>query len=232
MRAMSEQESIPVPVPDPPASTATPAAATGRRARWPVWAALAVLAACAAAGMGALGRDDLRLHQTVAQQARRVGELDARLAAERARDSGLSSSLAAAQAENGSLRAEARNPTLSMWNACAGPCTMRASGVRVGSVPDTFQLQINFTSDVPIHTYVFTFQQWTEFDDCGFSLRCVTGSYRSFGPTTSLSQTVDDAEGCSAYVWVLQADGDGTIKPDVKVRYQPADQPTGACVQS
>ena len=227
MDTMSEQEAVPSP--EQPSAMVTPAAGGVRLPRWAVRAAVAVLAACVAAGLVAVGRDDLRLHQAVAQQARRASELDAQLAAERARDSGLSTSLAAAQAENGSLRAEARNPTLTMWNACAGPCTISASEVRVGSVPDTFQLQIDFTSDVPVRTYVFTFHQWTQFDDCGFSLRCVTGDYRAFDATTSLHQTVDDAEGCSAYVWVLQADGSGTIKPDVKVRYLPADQPTGAC---
>jgi hypothetical protein len=188
--------------------------------------------ACLVAALGSLAWDDLRLHQAAAQQARRASDLDSRQAAAREQDRRLSSNLAAAQAENTRLAADARNPTLPMWNSCGGPCTIGASGVRVGSVPDTFQLKIAFTSDVPVRTYVLTFHQWTQFDDCGFSLRCVSGSYRAFDATTSLSQTVDDAEGCSAYVWVLQADRDGTIAPDVRVRYQPADRPTGVCAQS
>jgi hypothetical protein len=31
---------------------------------------------------------------------------------------------------------------------------------------------------------------------------------------------------------VLQADRQGTIKPDVKIHYLPADHPTGVCAQS
>lgn len=116
-----------------------------------------------------------------------------------------------------------------MWNACAGPCTIGPDQVRVGSVPDTFQLLLTFTADVPVRSYVFTFHQWTQFDGCGFAVRCVTGGYQAFDAATSVDTTFAEAEGCSGYVWVLLADRAGTIKPDVRVRYQPADHPTGVC---
>ena len=82
---------------------------------------------------------------------------------------------------------------------------------------------------MPVRSYVFTFHQWTQFDSCGFAVRCVTGGYRAFDPATSVDTTFSDAEGCSGYVWVLLADRSGTIKPDVRVRYQPAEHPTGVC---
>jgi hypothetical protein len=214
---------------------APPAAAAPRRRgrRAPaVVAALALGAGCVLSLVGFIAWDDSRSHHTAQQQAQRADGLGRELAASRGQAQRLSSDLAAARADNDRLQSDARNPTLAMWNSCGGPCTISASSVRVGSVPDTFQLQINFTADVPVRTYVMTFHQWTQFDGCGFSLRCVSGSYRAYDATTSFSQTIDDAEGCSGYVWVLQAERPGTIRPDVKVRYQPADHPTGVCAQS
>jgi len=131
------------------------------------------------------------------------------------------------------LEQQAASPVLRMWNACGdGPCQVGPGSVRVGSVPDTFQLQLQFSSSVPINVYIFTFSQWTQFDSCGFALRCVTGQYKSFGPSSSVNQTFDDAEGCSGYVWVLQAAQSGTITPDVRVAYKPAAHPTGICATS
>jgi hypothetical protein len=203
-----------------------------RRNRRAAGAAAAVVLAALVAAMGWLGWDDVRSHQAAADQARRAADLRQQLADSRDLSRRLDAQVAEAHAENQRLQQDANNPTLAMWNSCGGPCTVSANAVRVGSVPDTFQLQISFTSDVPIHAYVLTFHQWTQFDSCGFSLRCVTGSYRAYDAATSLNQTFDEAEGCSGYVWVLQAERDGTIHPDVKVRYQPADHPTGVCAQS
>jgi hypothetical protein len=211
-----------------------PGAGTEPRQRAPLArrAVAAVLLGCLLAVLGYLAWDDARSHQAAALQARRAADLRQQVADVRDLNRRLDAESTATRADNQRLQAVAASPTLAMWNSCGGPCTVGANTVRVGSVPDTFQLHIGFTSDVPIHTYVLTFHQWTEFDNCGFSLRCVTGNYRAFDATTSLSQTVDDAEGCSGYVWVLQADRDGTIKPDVKVRYLPADHPTGVCAAS
>lgn len=215
--------------PWPPPAPATP----GRRRRRAVaLAAAAALVAGAAGLIGALAWDDSRYHQAAAEQAGRADSLAAQLALARGQDQQLATQVSALRDDNTRLQAEARSPTLSMWNSCGGPCTVGPGFVRVGSVPDTFELQIDFTADVPVRAYVFTFHQWTEFDGCSFDVRCVTGTYRTFAAATSLTETFDDAEGCSGYVWVLQADRAGTIKPDVKVRYQPAAQPTGACAET
>lgn len=226
---MSEQE-ISDPVQLAPPEVVPPAAAAVRRrpASW-LLALLALTAALAIALLGYLAWDDSRSHQQTTRETQRADGLTSQVSALKDDRSRLDSQLTALRGDNARLQGLARNPTLAMWNSCAGPCTIAPNSVRVGSVPDTFQLQINFTADVPVHTYVFTFHQWTEFDACGFNIRCVTGSYTAFDAATSLSQTVDQAEGCSGYVWVLQTDRQGTIRPDVKVRYQPASQPTGIC---
>src|SRR5712664_1304653 len=36
------------------------------------------------------------------------------------------------------LKIQNANPTLIMWNSCAGPCNMYSGNWRVGGVPDTF----------------------------------------------------------------------------------------------
>jgi hypothetical protein len=172
-----------------------------------------------------LGVDDLRYRAEATDQAQRAGRFAQQLAAVQAQERQL-------QAQVAQLQVQARNPTLTMWNTCGGPCTIGPNGVRVGSAPDTFELDIEFTSTVPVTTYFFTFRQWAQFDSCGFDVRCVTGSYQSFAASTSLNRTFQDAEGCSGYVWVMQASRDGIITPNVKIRYAPASHPTGVCAES
>ena len=226
---MSEQDYFdPVHLAPPVAGQAAPAAARrgpGLRG----WTLVALVTTCAVALIGYLAWDDSRTHQQTTQESHRADNLSRQVGALTAEGSRLNSELTALRDDNTRLRNQANSPTLAMWNSCGGPCTIAPNSVRVGSVPDTFQLQINFTADVPVRTYIFTFRQWAQFDQCGFTTRCVTGNYRAFDAATSFSQTVDEAEGCSAYVWVLQADRQGTIKPDVRVHYKPASQPTGVC---
>lgn len=225
---MSEQE-FEFPVESAtPRETPIALASTRRSPALRAWA-LVALTTCAVALLGYLGWDDVRFHDKAAQQTARAAGLSTEVTMLKSEQASLNQELTAVQSDNARLLSQARNPTLAMWNSCGGPCTIAPNSVRVGSVPDTFQLQINFTADVPIRAYVFTFHQWTQFDACGFNIRCVSGSYRNFNAAMSLSQNVDEAEGCSGYVWVLQSDREGTIKPDVKVRYQPASQPTGVC---
>jgi hypothetical protein len=181
------------------------------------------------AALGLVAVDDVRAHQGLTRETRTAADLDHQVGGLRAREAMLAARVASLQTDNGRLQGQASSPTLAMWNACAGPCTIGPGAVRVGSVPDTFQLLISFTADVPVHSYVFSFHQWTQFDDCGFAVRCVTGAYQAYDPSTSLDVTFTEAEGCSAYIWVMQAEQTGTIKPDVRVHYQPAAQPTGVC---
>ena len=193
-------------------------------------AGLAIALLCGLLVLTAL--DDTRAHRDTSREAERVRALSGQLVVVRGQSDQLTAQLATLQTENSALRNDARSPTLPMWNACTGPCAIGPDVVRVGSVPDTFQLLLSFTADVPVRSYVFTFHQWTQFDSCGFAVRCVTGSYQASDPATSVDTTFTDAEGCSAYVWVIQSDREGTIKPDVRVHYQPADHPTGVCANS
>lgn len=120
--------------------------------------------------------------------------------------------------------------TMKVWTTCGGPCAIRPGEYLAGGIPDTFQFLMSFTATVPVKSYIFTLDQFAQFKDCGPT--CVSGSYRSYSPTTSLTAEFDDAEGCAAYIYVLTSDQSGTIVPDVSVRYQPASGPTGACVRT
>jgi hypothetical protein len=224
---MSEQETS-VPVVLTLDAAAVPASSRRHPMQLVLIGGSAVLAILGAL-LGYFAWDDSRSHQQTAQQTRRAADLAGQVSQLQYETARLNAQLDSLRTDNTSLQTQARNPTLPMWNSCGGPCAMSPSGVRVGSIPDTFQLQIRFTADVPVRTYVFTFHQWTQFDSCSFNVRCVTGNFMAFDATTSFDQTIDEAEGCSGYVWVLQADREGTIKPDVRVHYKPADHPTGVC---
>jgi hypothetical protein len=192
-------------------------------------AAAALVIALLGGALAFAALDDARAHREAALASRQARDLSGQVVVLRGQRDQVSTQLTALRAENTRLQTEARSPTLAMWNACAGPCAIGPNAVRVGSVPDTFQLLLAFTADVPVRSYVFTFHQWTQFDNCGFAVRCVSGSYQAYDPATSVDTTFADAEGCSAYVWVIQADRDGTIQPNVRIHYQPADHPTGVC---
>src|SRR5438874_664639 len=106
-------------------SMSEPAPRRLRRAR--VAAALLVL--LAGGLVAALAWDDVQIHREATRQAHRIDDLGRQVADTRAQ---LGSELAALHAENGRLQDAARNPTLTMWNACAGPCTIGPDTVRVG----------------------------------------------------------------------------------------------------
>jgi type II secretory pathway pseudopilin PulG len=128
------------------------------------------------------------------------------------------------------LRIQISNPTLTIWNSCSQPCAMSAGGWRVGGVPDTFDYNVSFTSNVPVSVYFLTFSQYVQFANCNGMVSCVTGGYAQYGPTTSLQGSVFKlAEGCSGYVAVFQSTSNGTIYPDVSITYNPAPAPTGTC---
>ncbi|HEY4026434.1 MAG TPA: hypothetical protein VGO86_08380 [Candidatus Dormibacteraeota bacterium] len=211
------------------AGTGPPAARRARATRLAVAMGPYVLVLVALALAAALTWDDVRLHQEAGRQAGRSADLAHQLRVAHAESDGLRAQIGSLEAANRQLEGEAHSPTLAMWNSCTVPCSIGPNAVRVGSVPDTFQLLLTLTADVPVRVYVFTFHQWTQFDDCGLSIRCVTGDYRTLGAGTSIDTTFADAEGCSGYVWVLQADRAGTVTPNVRVHYQPADHVTGVC---
>ena len=127
------------------------------------------------------------------------------------------------------LHPEITKPDLLTWTDCGGPCSVGPGAVRVESVPDTFRVHIKFTATVPVTAYILGFDQWAEYDFCGFSTSCVAGSYKTFGPATSMDQQFSDATGCSGYVLVLAATKAGTISPEFSAQYDPASHITGIC---
>jgi len=136
------------------------------------------------------------------------------------------------QAQNQALADASKHPQFTIWNSCGGPCTMDSLHVRAGSVPDTFDLILSFTSTTPVTIHFLTLTGWTQFSNCSFQIKCVQPSEKadSVGPTTSLKDyTFKLAEGCANYVVVFQASALGTITPDERVLYNPAATPTGAC---
>jgi hypothetical protein len=136
------------------------------------------------------------------------------------------------QAENHDLEARAANPTLAIWNSCAHPCALASDRVLAGGVPDTFAFHVSYVSDVPVSLYFFSFHQWTQYDDCGFQASCVSGSYGYYPASRSRKVDFLDATGCAGYVFVMSAETAGTVTPDVKATYRPADHPTGICARS
>jgi len=142
----------------------------------------------------------------------------------------LASQNSALQNQVQKLKIQMSNPTLTVWNSCSQPCAMTVGGWRVGGVPDTFDYNVSFTSNVPVSVYILTFPQYVQFANCNGMISCVTGSYTQYGPTTSLPGSVFTlAEGCSGYVSVFQSTANGTIYPDVSITYNPAPNPTGTC---
>jgi outer membrane murein-binding lipoprotein Lpp len=134
------------------------------------------------------------------------------------------------------LNAQLAHPRLPMWNACgelADPsaCPMTGGGWRVGTVPDTFEYEISFTSTVPVTVYFLTLAQYVEFATCG-RIGCVSGTYQFFPATTMLEQAVFTlATGCASYVAVFQSLEEGVLYPDVWIIYNPAAAPTGSCAE-
>ena len=84
---------------------------------------------------------------------------------------------------------------------------------------------------VPVALYFFSPHQWSQFDNCGFQVSCVSGSYDSYPAATSRDVKFDKSTGCAGYFFVLAAAQQGTITPNVEATYQPADHPTGDCAQ-
>ncbi len=127
-------------------------------------------------------------------------------------------------------------PQYLIWNSCgSGPnCTMTANGWREGSVPDTFDYYVSFTSNVSVTVYFFTMGQFVQYSVCNGDIRCVSGSYDSIPATTNAQRYTLFAlgEGCADYLAIYVASGNGVMQPNVGVTYNPSrNTPTGYCLQ-
>ena len=137
--------------------------------------------------------------------------------------------ISALQAQVRSLQAQNRHPTVAIWNTCGGPCRIDPTSVLVGGVPDTFVLHFAYTATVPVTLSFLGYHQWTQYDQCGFQLRCISGTYRTYPGVTRQNVDFGEGAGCAGYLYVLSSTQSGTLRPNVRATYQPASQPTGAC---
>lgn len=124
-----------------------------------------------------------------------------------------------------------------IWNACGASasqgCSMTANGWREGTIPDTYDYYVYFTSNVSITVYFLTLGQFVQFRVCNGDVGCVSGSYDSLPATTTQQTTVFRlAEGCGDYVAIYVASASGIMRPVVSVDQNPAPSPTGYCAQT
>jgi len=127
-------------------------------------------------------------------------------------------------------------PYDTIWNACGGPpsqgCNMTSNGWREGTVPDTYDYFVSFTSTVPIRVYFFTLGQFVQYTVCNGDLTCVSGYYSSLSAATSQSSVPFKlAEGCADYVAIYVASSNGVMYPNIAVKQNSAGFATGYCAQ-
>jgi len=130
----------------------------------------------------------------------------------------------------------AQPPYTTIWNSCGGPpgsgCNMTSNGWREGTIPDTYDYFVSFTSTVPIRVYFFTLGQFVQFTVCNGDITCVSGSYLSIPASTSQSNAAFRlADGCADYVAVYVASSIGTMYPNISVKQNAAQGITGYCGQ-
>ena len=130
----------------------------------------------------------------------------------------------------------AQPPYTTIWNACgASPsqgCNMTSNGWREGTVPDTYDYFVSFTSTVPIRVYFLTLGQFVQYAVCNGDIACVSGSYYPLPASTSQSAAPFKlAEGCADYVAIYVSSSNGIMYPDVSVKQNAAGFATGYCGQ-
>ncbi len=123
------------------------------------------------------------------------------------------------------------------WNTCGTgpnqPCSITAPGWREGTVPDTYDYYVTFTSTVTITVYFFTLGQFVQFAVCNGNLSCVSGYYVYLPASLSQQNNVFKlAEGCADYVAIYISSANGTMTPNVGVATNPYNGPTGYCAQT
>jgi hypothetical protein len=110
---------------------------------------------------------------------------------------------------------------------------MTATSWREGTVPDTYDYYVSFTSTVPVTVYFLTFGQFVQFSVCNGDINCVSGYYDYLSASTSQPNSVFKlAEGCAVYISIFVSSGSGVMYPNVAVASNPAPYLTGYCAQA
>jgi hypothetical protein len=124
-------------------------------------------------------------------------------------------------------------PATTIWNSCGAPCSMQPNGWREGTVPDTYDYFVSFTSTVPVTVYFLTLGQFVQFAVCNGDLSCVSGSYAYLPAATSQSDAVFKlAEGCADYIAIYVSSANGVMTPNIQVAQNAYPNATGYCAQS
>ena len=109
---------------------------------------------------------------------------------------------------------------------------MSPSGWREGTVPDTYDYFVSFTSNVSIAVYFLTMGQFVQFAVCSGNLNCVSGAYAYIPPATSQQNAVFKlAEGCADYIAIYVSSASGVMQPNVRITQNSAGYATGYCAQ-
>jgi hypothetical protein len=129
-----------------------------------------------------------------------------------------------------------------LWNECGqNSCVIHALADpiaykvpwMVGSVPDTFDLNITYTASAPINVYIFSLDQYNAFANCQGLTICVAGWYFHYQGQNATSLMFYLAEGCAQYVMVFASPfgntRDITINPNVLVAHDNTPFATGVC---
>jgi hypothetical protein len=121
-----------------------------------------------------------------------------------------------------------------IWNSCgATNCTMQTNGWREGTVPDTYDYFVTYTSNVPITVYFLTLGQFVQYAVCNGDLTCVSGSYAYLPAATSQNDAVFKlAEGCADYIAIYVSSANGFMTPRIQVAENAYSSPTGYCAQA
>lgn len=114
------------------------------------------------------------------------------------------------------------NPLLTIWNSN----TSSVSEYFL-TIPDTFKLHMQYTSDVPTEFIVMTSTQYAQWVSSRGSV--INYVYEVTG--TSVSTWFNDSAGCAGYVAIIKAVSGSTftISPNETALYDPAPQATGVC---
>jgi hypothetical protein len=162
------------------------------------------------------------------------------------------SQLSTTQANLYTAQREAAHPTLGLWNAAQ---TIQANGAwSTLGMPDTFDLHLNYTSDVQV-TYAFvTLDEYPQFVACanqggsyGYPLNYLMGclyvlggqfthdggsTNSRWGAGTSIFRDFVAAEGCAGWLVLFfpyNKNQAARLQPNISVTYNPSSVATPPC---
>jgi hypothetical protein len=122
-----------------------------------------------------------------------------------------------------SFRFIGNDPLLSIWNQNT---SQFAGGYAFITIPDTFKVHMEYTTNVPTQFIVMTDSQFAQF----YQTQQLNG-YVMEAQGTHISTWFNLSTGCAGYVAIIRSVSGGgfQIAPNETALYAPASAPTGAC---